>query len=478
MTEAAAARLDAAVDAFRAGRLAEAESICRALIAADASNGAAWERLALTCDRLGRPDEAIAAFKTAVGRLADPANALHNLAVLQQRQGAADAALANYQRAADAGCADPLLYSNLGCLLRDRGQVHAGLEQLRRAVAGDPALAHAQSNLGVTLCLQGRVAEGLPHLRLATVLAPDWPVGWSNLLLCMGYADDLPPRTIAAAHRLYGRRFAAAPVATPPALARADRDRPLRVGLVSPDFRRHAVAFFLEPLLEAHERAAVSFVAYPAARQTDDVTHRLRRLCDGWRPIDALSDDQAAALVKADGIDILIDLAGHTAHNRLGVFARRPAPLQMTYLGYAGTTGLSAVDWRLTDAWADPPGLTEHLHSERLLRVPGGFLCYRPPADSPPVAELPADRTGRVTFATFNQLAKIAPSALALWARVLDAVPGSRLVIKGPAFGEAEMRAAFAQRLASTPLAGRDVQLLAPNADQRTHLDAHGDVDI
>ncbi|HVR61180.1 MAG TPA: FkbM family methyltransferase [Polyangia bacterium] len=484
MTGAAAAQLDAATDAYRAGRLADAEAICRAIVAADPGCGPAWERLALTCDRLGRPAEAIAALQTAVGCLSEPADALHNLGVLLHRQGALDAALAHYRRAAQAGCSDPRLLSNLGCLLRDRGLVHASGEELARAVAADGGLASTQSNLGVTLCLQGRVGEALPHLRLGTVLAPDWPVGWSNLLLCLGYADDLPPAAVAAAHRIFGQRFAGRRFARPsepparPLEVGERRRRPLRVGLVSPDLRRHAVAFFLEPLLEARDRAAVSYLAYSTLNRVDSVTERLRALVDEWRPIDTLGDEEAAAAIRADGVDILIDLAGHTAHNRLGVFARRPAPLQMTYLGYAQTTGLPTIDWRITDAWADPPGATEHLHTERLLRLPSGFLCYRPPPDSPPVAELPADRQGRVTFASFNQLAKISPRALALWGRVLDAAPGSRLFIKGPAFAETAMRAAFAERLGATALARHDVQLLPPQADQRAHLEAYGDVDI
>ncbi|MEA2698820.1 MAG: protein O-GlcNAc transferase, partial [Myxococcales bacterium] len=487
-TDARAIALQAAVDLFRAERFAEAEAACRAVIAADPDCGAAWERLAFTCDRLGRPAEAMAYFEEAIRRLNNPAQAHHNLAVLLHQQGETDAALSQYRRAIEAGCDDPLLHSNFGCLLRDLGQMQSSADQLARAVAADPTLAHAQSNLGVTLCLQARAAEGLPHLRLATVLSPDWRVGWSNLLLCLNYADDLSPDQIAAAHRLYGRRFgrdaietAAAVTATapsPPVGGDRDPQRRLRVGLVSPDLRQHSVAYFLEPLLQAHRPEQVSYIAYACQGRADQVTERLRRVVDGWRSIEHLSDHDAAAMVRADAIDVLIDLAGHTAHNRLGLFALRPAPVQMTYLGYPNTTGLDAIDWRITDRWADPPGLTEQWHSERLLRLPDGFLCYRPRADGPAVVAPPVDATGGITFATFNQLAKVSSRALTLWGRILDAVPGSRLLIKGPAFADAATRTAFAARLGASPLAAHDVQLLPPVADEHEHLSAYGQVDI
>ncbi|HXI58795.1 MAG TPA: tetratricopeptide repeat protein, partial [Polyangia bacterium] len=482
--DARAIALRAAVDLFRAERFAEAEAACRAVLAADPDCGPAWERLAFTCDRLGRPAEAMAFFEEAIARLANPAQAHHNLAVLLHQQGETDAALSHYRRAIDAGCDDPLLHSNFGCLLRDLGQMQASADQLARAVAADPSLAHAHSNLGVTLCLQARAAEGLPHLRLATVLKPDWTVGWSNLLLCLNYADDLSPDQIAAAHRLYGRRFGrdavetAATTPAPTAGGHRDPRRRLRVGLVSPDLRQHSVAYFLEPLLQARRPEQVEYIAYACRDRADQVTERLRRIVDGWRSIEHLPDSDAAALVRADAIDVLIDLAGHTAHNRLGLFALRPAPVQMTYLGYPNTTGLHAIDWRITDRWADPPGQTESLHSERLLRLADGFLCYRPRADGPAVQAPPVDATGRITFATFNQLAKVSSRALALWGRILAAVPGSRLLIKGPAFADAATRAAFAARLGASPLAAHDVQLLPPLADEHEHLAAYGQVDI
>ncbi|HEX3694977.1 MAG TPA: FkbM family methyltransferase [Polyangia bacterium] len=478
MTDAQRAQLETALAQFRAQRFAEAEATCRALLAEDRDCGPAWQRLALTCDRLGRVADAIAAFEAAIRLLDDPGQAHHNLAVLLHQQGDGAGALIHYRRAIAAGCADPLLDSNLGCLLRDEGQMQAGADQLRRAVAANPDLAHPQSNLGVTLCLQGRVAEGLVHLRLATVLAPDWPVAFSNMLFCLNYADDLPPAGVASAHRLFGRRFALAATGAVAPIVDVNPDRPLRIGLLSPDFRQHSVAYFLEPLLAARDPARVAYFAYASWSHADAVTSRLRRLCDGWRAVDRLSDAEAAAAMRADRLDVLIDLAGHTAHNRLGVLALRPAPVQMTYLGYPNTTGLDAVDWRITDRWADPPGLTEALHSERLLRLTDGFLCYRPPTDGPPVSASPADASGKITFATFNQLAKLSPTTIALWGRVLAAVPGARLLIKGPAFADAATRAAFAEQLGSSALGGHDVQLLPPVSDERHHLAAYDQVDI
>ena len=210
----------------------------------------------------------------------------------------------------------------------------------------------------------------------------------------------------------------------------------------------------------------------------DAVTDRMRAAADSWRPIRGLADADVARLVRADRIDILIDLAGHTANNRMALFATRAAPVQMTYLGYPNTTGLETIDWRVTDAWADPPGMTEALHSEELLRVRGGFLCFRPRAASPDPTPPPARALGRVTFGSFNQPAKISPTAIALWAEILRRVPGARLCLKGPAFADPPTRASFQRRLAASPLAGHDVELWGHLADERQHLAAYGRIDI
>jgi predicted O-linked N-acetylglucosamine transferase (SPINDLY family) len=186
------------------------------------------------------------------------------------------------------------------------------------------------------------------------------------------------------------------------------------------------VAHFIEPLLRHHDRAAVEVYCYAHVPRPDAFTEKLRGLADAWRDVTGLPENEIAEQLRADGIDILIDLAGHTAVELLPVFARRPVPVQGTYLGYANTSGLTTMDFRLTDALADPPGVTDALHTETLVRLPRGFLCYAPP----PEAAEPFVCKGPLTFASFNYLAKATPEVVGLWARILKAVPGSRLILK------------------------------------------------
>ena len=458
---------------FRAKKYPEAEAACREILQRDPRHGGAWERLAHIASNTHRPLEAIAAYEEAIRHLPHPAEAHNNLAVTLHQRWDLEGAQRHYRSAVALGLRHALLHSNLGCLLRDLGHLEDGVAELRRALEIDPWLAHGHSNLGVVLCLQARADLGLPHLRLATALKPDWDLAWSNLLFCLNYVDTVPPAAVSAIHGRYGRQFDDADRLTsfhPRSTTDPDPERRLRVGLVSPDLKQHSVAYFLEPLLASHDPARVEYFAYANVISPDAVTERLQKQVEHWRSISGVSDEMAARQIEADRIDILIDLAGHTANNRLALLARRPAPVQMTYLGYANTTGLQAIDWRLTDAWADPPGTTEALHTEELLRIPGGFLCYRPREPSPEPGPPPVSTTDRITFGSFNILAKVSPTVLGLWARILDRVPGARLILKGPAFADPATKAAFQARLHETPLGGHDVALVPHIMDEREQI--------
>jgi predicted O-linked N-acetylglucosamine transferase (SPINDLY family) len=255
----------------------------------------------------------------------------------------------------------------------------------------------------------------------------------SNLLLNLTYHGGVEPAAIFAEHRRFNAQHAAALTRAAAARPHAnDRspDRRLRIGYVSADLRDHAVAYFIEPILAKHSAEAVEVFCY-ACGYEDEVTQRLRAHGHTWRSLVGVSDAMAAELIRADGIDILIDLAVHTGQHPLLLFARRPAPVQATYLGYAGTTGLDAIDWRITDAIVDPPGLSEHFHSERLMRLPRTQWCYQPPADAPDVAAAPPlVANGAVTFGAATNVAKVSPQVIELWSQVLRATPGSRFAMK------------------------------------------------
>jgi len=465
---------------YRTGALDEAEARCRAIVERDPAHGAAWDRLAHIADRRGQRAAAEEHYRRAIATLAEPAEAHSNLAVLLQRRGDLAGAQEHYRRAIALGMRHAMLHSNYGCALRGVGHLQESAEQFELALALDDTLAHAHSNLGVTLALQGEIAGAVAHGRRAVALQPEWELARNNLLFCLNYADELDADEIAAQHLAFGRRRPAPDEVAPDLDADPDPDRRLRIGLVSPDFKQHSVAYFVEPILEAcnRERDALELTCYSDVAHPDAVSERLRAAADRWRPIYASDDDAVTQHIRADRIDILIDLAGHTAGNRMSLFASRVAPVQMTYLGYPNTTGLDSVDWRITDAWADPPGTTESLHSEELLRITGGFLCYRPRTDLPEPAQPPMRASGRVTFGSFNVPGKISPTTMRLWAEILRRVAGARLVLKCASFGDPGTRATFEHRLARSPLAGCDVVLQNPFANELDHIAAYGRIDI
>jgi predicted O-linked N-acetylglucosamine transferase (SPINDLY family) len=270
------------------------------------------------------------------------------------------------------------------------------------------------------------------------------------------------------------------PAASPSASAFAgcDRspDRPLRIGYVSGDFRNHPVGYFLHAVLAARDKAAANVFCYSSTEVEDPMTVRLKQQVDHWRPIFGLDDEQAVQLIRTDGIDILVDLAGHTNSNRLGVFARRTAPVQAAWLGYFGTTGLASMDFLIADRHvlpqADEPSFTE-----RVVRLPDSYLCFSPPAEAGPVAPLPGGLRQPITFGCFNSRTKLNPAVLALWARVLAAVPGSRLLLKAAQYRDKTIRREITQAFAASGIRGERI-LFEPASPIAAMFEAYGRVDI
>ncbi|MDD9878595.1 MAG: tetratricopeptide repeat protein [Magnetovibrio sp.] len=397
---------------------------------------------------LGRLDEAAAHYAKAVELAPDYGEAWANYANVLMDLDRVDDAEAAAAKACELRPDYAVAHNNLGTVLQRRGRYADAEAHFLRALALDPDYADALSNLGEVLKDTGRAADALQPYERSVALSPDEPGMASNMLLALCNIAGMAPAEIARRHTDWGAVLNTGPA---PDFAGRDRDpeRRLRVGYVSPDFRRHSVAYFLEPLLAHHDKRAVEVFCYAnMAGDGDAVTARLRGHAEHWRPVFGMDDAALADLIRADGIDVLVDLAGHTRGNRLGAFARRCAPVQLSYLGYPATTGVAAMDGRLTDAAADPPGATEAFHTEDLVRIEPGFLCYAPDPEAPTVAPPPADANGFVTFGSFNNLAKVTPDVIAAWAGILTDVPDSRLVLKAKALGDPavqdRVRAAFA----------------------------------
>jgi predicted O-linked N-acetylglucosamine transferase (SPINDLY family) len=322
----------------------------------------------------------------------------------------------------------------------------------------------------------GRTADGLEHLLAALDSPGASHEAHSNLLLDLHYAEGPTREEFFQQHLLWAQRWFAAP---PPHRPRAvvPRSRRIRLGYLTPDLRNHAVAYFFEPLLEHHERSRFELVAYASVEHEDAVSRRMREHFDAWLNVFGLADEALAARIRDDGIDVLVDLAGHTAGNRLGVFARAPAPVQLTYLGYPDTTGLAAVDARVTDLRCDPPG-SEPFHTERLLHVPTGMHVYRPPSSAPEPAPPPCAERGHLTFGSFSNTAKMSERTIARWAAALTVVPTARMLLKFPTLADRETSARFRALFERYGVAAERVELRGGTPPLEEHLAAHAEVDV
>ncbi|HTW95710.1 MAG TPA: hypothetical protein VMD30_12985, partial [Tepidisphaeraceae bacterium] len=296
----------------------------------------------------------------------------------------------------------------------------------------------------------------------------------SNVLLTLQSREE-NAQFMLEEHRRWGERFAAPLARTTP--HRNDRapDRLLRIGYVSPDFRQHSVSAFMVPLLECHDRRRFHVTCYAASARFDDVTRRLQSMAGQWVNLFGQGDREAAERIEADGIDILVDLAGHTANHRLLVFARKPAPVQVSYLGYPDTTGMEAMDWKMTDGKADPAG-AEAYYVEKLFRLPRTAWCFHPLAGSPPI-EL--ERGGRgIVFGSFNAMSKLNSQVLGAWAKILRGTPGSRLIIKNRATGAVSVRDELLGKFAGFGVGSDRVEILAPTGSPEEHMRSYRQVDI
>jgi protein O-GlcNAc transferase len=308
-----------------------------------------------------------------------------------------------------------------GATLAKMGHAAGAIEAYWESLRLESNQPRVYAALGRLYLERGCADHAVDCLRQAVALETDDEILHSNLLYALHLDVRAGAEEIFDEHLKFGRRLDS--LAQPAPVRRSSR--PIRIGYVSGDFCDHPVSINFAPIAEHHNRREFEITLYSSTPKPDAVTRRLRGL-GRWRDVRAISDEQLAAMVRRDRIDILVDLAGHTSIARLGAFARRPAPIQVTYIGYPGTTGLSSIDYRITDRWADPPGATEQWHTETLVRLPGGFLCFREPDDSPPVRK---SRLIGVTFGSFSKPAKWNAQVIETWAAILRRLPESRLLL-------------------------------------------------
>lgn len=363
-----------------------------------------------------------------------------------------------------------------GLVLKTQGDLQGAAHAYAQAITLKPDYAAAYNNLGIVLKDLGQVTEAIAQFKHALTLQPDYAECFSNLLFCMTHAEAVDRTALMQAHLAYADLYEA-PLKSSWAAHANTREsrRPLNIGWVSADFRAHSVAHFLLPLLPALAQSpSLRLVAYANNPLSDAVTHEMQGYFAQWQEVSSLSDEALAAQIRQDGIDILIDLSGHTAGNRLLTFARKPAPIQLSWLGYLNTTGLTAIDYYLADAYLLPPGQLDDQFSETLVQLPVN-ATFAPDTQAPDVNVLPALHNGFMTFGCFNRLNKITRATVQHWAAVMQAVSDSRMVIGG--VGAEDSTQHLQQWFADAGIEASRIRYL-PRSEMATYLQQYHAVDI
>ena len=457
------------------GRMEEARQSAERAVALRPTNASHHQTLGGILMEAGRPEEAAASFNKALAIKPDSLtyrNLARLLVDLGRPKEAGDALIA----AITADPQDAAAYAALGTVLRDRGNNDAAAAAYSKAIGLKSDDADVHASLGSVLLAIGRIEEAEAAYRVALGLDPDNLTAKGPLMFASNYREASSIETIVADARSFGAAAARKIVPRNSFANTRDPARRLRVGLVSGDFYGHPVARFLEGMLAAIDADKLELFGYAAGPNHDATTERLKASMAHWRSSNYQTDAQLAATILADGIDILVDLSGHTSYNRLMVFGRKPAPVTVTWLGYSGTTGLEAMDYIIGDRFVAPPEAANQF-TETVWPMPDSYLCFSPPP-SPDVALLPALGNGHVTFGSFNNVNKLSGATLALWAQVLNAVPDSRLLLKGRPF---ENPAIAGKILGALQAAGADaarVDLVGFIDDSGGHMGAYGRVDI
>ena len=380
---------------------------------------------------LNKFDKAVLFYRKSLEIKPDSVETYYNMADAFQRDGRLDEAIFAYQKALHLKPELSQACYRMGEAFQEQIKLDEAIFYYQKTLSLKPDCAEACNNMGKAFQDQGRPDKAINAYQNALRIRPDFSLAVSNLLLSIHYQISVDPLHLFEEHQRRAVQYASKISSELKAHANIFlTDRRLRVGYVSPDFRGHPVAFFVAPLLRNHDQSSFETVCYSNADKEDKVTDLLKGLADKWRNISGISDADAERMIREDGIDILVDLAGHTANNRLLLFARKPAPVQATYLGYPNTTGIRTIDYRITDAWSDPPGRTDHLYTEDLVRLSKSFLCYEPPGDAPEVLKLPAIKNGYITFGSFNNRSKITPKVIKVWSDILKSIPDARMILK------------------------------------------------
>jgi predicted O-linked N-acetylglucosamine transferase (SPINDLY family) len=494
------------IAAHTSGRFPEAEKFYRQVLQLDPNHAGAYQNLGVLAFQVGRNDAAIPLLKKALEFSPNNASMYCNLgdAYTALRQG--DEALASYKKAVELDPNMPTTYNNLGIVYSRLGKVEEAITSWKKAIelsnrplgssrvlighgggSKTPAeeskslAAAAYNNLGNAYLQKIELDKALECHMKACEMSPEYSNARSNMLRDYTHIPNIPHATLLAEHKKWWTIHAAGIKKMSHSNSR-DPNRKIRVGWISPDFREHSVTHFLLPLFQNYDKSQFDYICYAGVSRPDDFTRMLAQCAPTWRNTLGVQDIDVAKQIQADQIDILVDLSGHTSDHRLLVFAHKPAPIQIAYLGYPMTSGATPdiIEWHLTDALVDPPGESDKHYSEKLYRLPTTNWCYRPPVNIP-CQESPAfvrNPQAPFTYGSFNNCSKMSEITFRVWAKVLHATPGSRLMLKASAMADDNTRGIIHERFAKEGIPAERIVLVPQQVDLAQHFAYYGNIDL
>ena len=436
-----------------------------------------YNNLGNTFKRIGKLRSAILNFEKAIKIKSDYSEAYNNLGVAVDEMGRPEEALLHFKMALTLEPNSFKAYNNQGNAFRKLRRIDAAIKSFKKALYINPAMIEGHNNLGIAKKDIGELSQSLDCFQRALKIDPKNMEAQSNYLMNLNYSS-MGQKTLFEKHYLWGIEAKYSnDLETTYKITKSIGEEKLNIGFVSGDFRSHSVSYFLSPFFYNYDRKYFQIHCYSNSNISDQTTKKFRELVSQWNDIVGWRDEKVINKIKEDKINILVDLSGHTSGNRLTVFAKKPAPIQVTWLGYPNTTGLKSIDYRLSDSIADPPGVDDDFYTENLIRLPNGFLCYMPPEDIPDLVPPPSNVKKNITFGCFNNLAKINLNVLKLWKRILKALPESQLLLKSPVTNSGSIRKRFTDYFKDS-VEPKRVRFATWKTSIRTHLSDYNNVDI
>ena len=472
-------QIDTLANLYQSGQMAKTESFCRELLQSHPQSLIVINVLGAALKDQGKLKDAIQAFSKVIQLKPDYIEAYYNRGVVLQELGQLSKAVDSYNKAIQLKPDYVQAYNNSGLALQELGQLDKALNSYEQAIQLKPDFAEAYNNRGNALKEIGQVDEAIDSYDKAIQFKPDYAVAYSNRNFALNYSSELTQTDIFQKHLEFEKQFGRKILENKlNPLFNKRRNTRLKVGYISADFNNHSVGYFFEPLLKSHDKGSIEIYCYYNNARADDTTKRLMEESEHWRSIVGMNDKDVVNLIRKDSIDILVDLVGHTANNRLTVFTYKPAPIQVTWLGYPNTTGLSAIDYRFTDDVVDPIGRTDDLHSEKLIRLQNGFLCYQGDKLLPPNSALPCLKREHITFGSFNNLSKVTHQVVKIWSKILQSVPNSHLLLKSKQLSDAKTKSRYIEMFRHEGIPENRLELYSWLPGKEEHMELYNSIDI